>query len=141
MRDRLVLMNKILRIDGMIFIQRDDEMLAHLKLILDEIFGQENFITTISVKMSRSTGVKMAHVEKKPSRYKEHILLYAKSKDNFKVFPQYIKLNKWDKRYNSYITNFESNPKEWKIQTLTEVFKLKILQMKMNSLILLNKIQ
>lgn len=123
MRDRLILLRKLLRKEGMIFIQIDDDEMAYLKILMDEIFGRNNFITTIAVKMARCTGVKMAHAGKKPVRYKEYILLYAKNKDTFSVQPQYIKIDEWDFRYGKLIINPLEEPKKWETTSLKNELK------------------
>ena len=46
MYPRLRLLQKLLADDGAIFISIDDNEFAHLRLICDEIFGSQNFITT-----------------------------------------------------------------------------------------------
>jgi adenine-specific DNA-methyltransferase len=48
MYPRLYLAKQLLRDDGVIFISIDDNEQAQLKLLMDEVFGEENFITTIS---------------------------------------------------------------------------------------------
>ncbi len=48
MRDRLILLKKLLRNDGLIFIQIDQKELAYLKVLCDEIFGRENFLIQIN---------------------------------------------------------------------------------------------
>lgn len=45
MNIRLKLANKLLSNDGIIFISIDDRYQAHLKLLCDDIFGENNFIT------------------------------------------------------------------------------------------------
>ncbi|WP_457832235.1 DNA methyltransferase, partial [Staphylococcus aureus] len=47
MYPRLKLLHRLLSDDGAIFISIDDNEQANLKLICDEIFGQNNFITSI----------------------------------------------------------------------------------------------
>ena len=47
MRDRLVLLKKCLAEDGFIFVQIDNTEVFRLKILLDEIFGSENFINDI----------------------------------------------------------------------------------------------
>lgn len=44
---RLVLLRDLLREDGAIFISIDDNEVHHLRAIMDEIFGEQNFVTTI----------------------------------------------------------------------------------------------
>ena len=47
MRPRLKLAHNLLKDTGLIFINIDDNEFAHLKLLMDEIFGETNFITTL----------------------------------------------------------------------------------------------
>lgn len=46
MMPRLKLLRELLRDDGVIFISIDDNEVHHLRMLMDEIFGEENFITT-----------------------------------------------------------------------------------------------
>lgn len=47
MRDRLELIKRLLSPDGSIWVHLDDTEVAYCKVLLDEIFGRENFVTTI----------------------------------------------------------------------------------------------
>lgn len=47
MYPRLYLARNLLREDGVIFVSIDDNEQANLKLLMDEVFGQENFVATI----------------------------------------------------------------------------------------------
>ena len=47
MYPRLVLLRQFLREDGAIFISIDDNEVAALRLLMDEIFGAKNFVTTV----------------------------------------------------------------------------------------------
>ena len=47
MYPRLVLLRQFLREDGAIFISIDDNEVATLRLLMDEIFGAKNFVTTV----------------------------------------------------------------------------------------------
>ncbi|MFZ1057598.1 MAG: site-specific DNA-methyltransferase [Candidatus Rokuibacteriota bacterium] len=47
MYPRLQLLKELLRDDGAIFISIDDNEIAHLRMLMDEIFGENNFIATI----------------------------------------------------------------------------------------------
>ncbi|MEZ5336655.1 MAG: hypothetical protein R3F46_00180 [bacterium] len=44
--------------DGSIFISIDDNELYYLKIIMDEVFGSERFVNTITVKDSHPSGLK-----------------------------------------------------------------------------------
>ncbi|MBK7568303.1 MAG: site-specific DNA-methyltransferase [Bacteroidetes bacterium] len=46
-RDRFILIKQLMRSDGFVFVQIDNKEVFRLKVLLDEIFGQENFINDI----------------------------------------------------------------------------------------------
>lgn len=75
MYPRLSLAKNLLRDDGVIFISIDDNEQAQLKLLCDEIFGEENFVTQIAWQNLDTI--------KNDSRYfstnHENILVYAKN--------------------------------------------------------------
>ncbi|WP_308699295.1 site-specific DNA-methyltransferase [Mycoplasma sp. 'Moose RK'] len=47
LNERLNLAKNLLKEDGLIFISIDDNQQAYLKILMDEIFGEENFITDL----------------------------------------------------------------------------------------------
>lgn len=47
MRDRLVQIKKLLSDDGSIWVHLDDSEMAYCRVLLDEIFGRENFVATV----------------------------------------------------------------------------------------------
>ena len=49
MYPRLLLAKDLLRDDGVIFISIDDNEQAQLRLLCDEVFGQENFVTKLNI--------------------------------------------------------------------------------------------
>lgn len=51
MRDRIVLLKKLLSDDGVFFVQINDDEYAYLKVLCDEIFGRDNYETTFYVKV------------------------------------------------------------------------------------------
>ena len=77
MLPRLHLAKNLLRDDGVIFISIDDNEQAQLKVLCDEVFGEENFVGQIAWRRTdnQSNIGNMAKV-------KEYILLYAKNLEN-----------------------------------------------------------
>lgn len=77
MYPRLSLLKRLLRKDGAIFISIDDNEQANLRLLLDEIFGRQNFITNIIWQKKFSP--------QNDARYfsdnHDFIVVYAKQKD------------------------------------------------------------
>ena len=55
MMPRLKLLRELLREDGVIFISIDDNEVHHLRMLMDEIFGAENFIATVIWQKKYST--------------------------------------------------------------------------------------
>jgi adenine-specific DNA-methyltransferase len=101
MEKRLKLAKQLLKRTGVIFISIDDNEVAQLKMLSDEIFEEKNFINIICLKSGRDEGVKMAHKDKRLVKYKEYILVYAKEKQQLRFTPQYKEKDTWDDRYSS----------------------------------------
>ncbi len=59
MYPRLTLARNLLSEDGVIFISIDDNEQANLKMICDEILGEESFVTTIHCQLSTTQGMKV----------------------------------------------------------------------------------
>lgn len=79
MYPRLKLARNLLSDMGVIFLSIDDNEQANLKLLMDEIFGEDNFIgTLIWKKKGTSTNVKGAQL----SSLTEYILVYARERKN-----------------------------------------------------------
>lgn len=77
MYPRLKLLQKLLAEDGVIFISIDDAEYANLKLICDEIFGANCFVSNISWQRTYST----RNDSKGIVNEVEHILVYSKLPD------------------------------------------------------------
>lgn len=125
MKPRLELLRKLLKDDGSIFIQIDDNEQAYLKVMCDEIFGRKNFISTICVKMSTVSGVKRTYRDKTIIKEKEMILVYTKNIDKFRIKPQYINQT-FDNEFQYFLSrNASSNPDDWTIRKLNDVLEEK----------------
>lgn len=111
MYSRLKLARNLLVDDGVIFISCDDNEQANLKRMCDEIFGRQHFLTTISVKLSEATGVKMAHVKKRIPKLKEYILCFKKS-DNISITPIMENKSEWDSEYKTVILGINKDELE-----------------------------
>lgn len=101
---RLLLAKNLLSPDGVICIQIDDNEYHNLRKICDEIFGEDNFMTTIAVKMSEPTGMKMAHADIRIPKLKEYILIYTGS-IRVKLGEVKIPKAKWDNEYKTFLEN------------------------------------
>ena len=83
MYPRLVLARELLSDDGVIFISIDDNEHANLKLICDEIFGEENFVNNFTW-LNNLTGRQISGIG--AAKTNEPILVYSKSKDSASTF-------------------------------------------------------
>lgn len=81
MHARLQLAKDLLKDDGVIFISIDDNEQANLKLLCDDVFGEENFVGCISWLKKR----KGSFLSKKMISVTEYILVYSKTQ-NIKLF-------------------------------------------------------
>ncbi|MEK4175219.1 site-specific DNA-methyltransferase [Aeribacillus sp. FSL K6-1305] len=75
---RLKILHKLLREDGFIFVQIDNNEQAYLKVIMDEIFGRNNFLNMIAYERSGSAGIGQGATFLLNNT--EYILVYAKDK-------------------------------------------------------------
>lgn len=76
MQARLRIAHTLLSEQGIIFISIDDNEQADLKLLCDEIFGENNFFTQIIVQSN-----KRGQTYKQIAKTHEYILVYTKSED------------------------------------------------------------
>ena len=77
MYPRLKLARNLLLDDGLIFVSCDDNEASNLRRLLDEIFGEENFVSQIVWKKSYGGGAKTKHVV----ALHEYVLCFAKNRD------------------------------------------------------------
>ena len=73
MYPRLQLLKELLRDDGAIFVSIDDNEGHHLRMLMDEIFGEENFVTLVTWK-TRNTDNRLKSMM---SVDHEHVVIYA----------------------------------------------------------------
>ena len=110
MYPRLYIARELLRDDGVIFISIDDNEQAQLKLLCDEVFGEENFINIVSVNMKNIAGASGGGEDKRLKKNVESLLIYAKSYDNFPMFKNiydYIEIGE-------LIQHYKNEEKSWK---------------------------
>ncbi len=87
MYPRLFLAKNLLRDDGVIFVHIDDNEVHNLRMVMNEIFGEENFVASfIWKKKGTTTNVEGAKV----SSLTEYVICYQKVKDglNYRVVPK-----------------------------------------------------
>lgn len=124
LRDRLTVARDLLAQTGSIFVQIGDENVHRVRVLLDEIFGDENFFSLITLKKLSPLGTSgMANVT-------DYVLWYAKSKPDIKFRPifdakaagaesryDYVQLPTGERRKltNDEESNLEMLPKDWRL--------------------------
>ncbi len=94
MYPRLYIAKQLLKDDGVIFISIDDNEVAQLRLLMDEVFGEENFVADMIWKNKKGGGNDAKYI----AIENEHILFFAKSINNVqKLFHNYS--DEYLKRY------------------------------------------
>lgn len=78
MYPRLVLARELLREDGVIFISIDDNEVHHLRHLMNEIFGEEEFVGCLKWKRKKQPSFLSSHL----ANVMEYILVYAKDADS-----------------------------------------------------------
>ena len=81
LRDRLTVARDLLTVTGSIFVQIGDENVHRVRALLDEIFGEQNFISQISVQ--KTGGFSQAKI----GNILDHVLWYSKSNKSLKYRP------------------------------------------------------
>lgn len=111
MHERLLLVKQLLSKNGSIFISIDSNEQAQLKLLCDEIFGEENFIDMISWFKKASPSNDAQYF----SNDIEYILVYARDKSVWR--PHRLPLNEKQMKYYTNPDNDSRGP--WNSATYT----------------------
>lgn len=116
---RLEYLRDLLREDGVIFCQLNDDEAAYAKVMMDEIFGRKNFINHVAVKMKLAAGASGGGEDKKLKKNIEHLLIYAKNIDTdagFQRFNDYYE----EQDLFEHIASMEEAGKSWKYTSVIE---------------------
>ena len=112
MRNRLKLAYKLLKSDGYLFVQCDDNEQAYLRVLIDEIFNKDNFINVVTVK-TKIGGVSGSSEGKSLKDATEFINIYAKNKSESLLNLIYVKTP-----LNKYIQQYQDDGKSWKYTSI-----------------------
>ena len=87
LRDRLTVSRELLTDSGSIFVQISDENVHRVRCLLDEVFGDANFVSTITwVRAGMTSSTSLAAVS-------DYLLWYAKDKDQMKYNQLWMEWN------------------------------------------------
>ena len=75
LRERLILINRLLARDGSLYLHLDSRMVFHFRVILDEIFGEKNFRNCITREKTNPKN----YTRKTYGNISDYVLFYTKS--------------------------------------------------------------
>ena len=84
LRDRLTVARDLLTDSGSIFVQIGDENIHRIRGLMDEVFGEDNFVSQITVK--KTGGLGTANLK----NITDYILWFAKNRDQLKFRKSYL---------------------------------------------------
>ena len=118
MSKRLEIARELLSDTGFLFISIDDNEQSQLKLLCDEVFGEQNFINLISVNSKVSAGASGGGEDKRLKKNIEYILIYCK---NIDAIPPLNPIYK-ETDLMSYIQKMKSDGKSFKYTNILYEF-------------------
>ena len=112
MKTRIQYAQKLLKESGVIAIQINYKEYSYLKVLCDELLGEENYITTVTIKTATTASFRA--INDCPVNVSEFIVIYAKNKAKAKIKPVYVACD-YSEDYGSYIKNFDQDCSSWEI--------------------------
>ena len=106
---RLELLRELLSENGVLFVQIDDDEMAYMKVLLDEIMGRNNFVNQVSVKMKQMAGASGGGEDKRLKKNIEYILVYAK---NYEALPLFNPVYEYTEMYD-VVQTYKNTGKTW----------------------------
>ncbi len=113
MYPRLFLARNLLKDDGVIFVSIDDNEVHNLQLVMNEIFGEENFVEEIIWQRTFATKNDAKYL----SSEHEYILLYAKNIETVTVYA----LDRTEKQNDRYSNSDDDHRGPW---TSTDLLRM-----------------
>ena len=117
---RIKIIYNLLADDGFLLVHLDDSEMAYCKVMLDEIFGRDNYLNTISMTTNEPSGFKATGSSIFSTA--NYILLYAKNRYKAKVNKIYIE-KEYDKAYSKVLLNDRDKDhfSSWKYTSISDV--------------------
>ena len=104
MKNRLQIAKKLLKEDGAIYVQLDYHQVHYFKVLMDEVFGEDNFQREIIWRIGWLSGYKT--IEKNWIRNHDTILFYSKDKNSVEFIKNYIPSSEFKKIANSEASRY-----------------------------------
>src|SRR6266567_1038994 len=88
LRDRLTVARDLLTESGSIFVQIGDENVHRVRAVMDEVFGEDNFVTEVAFKKTAGQSSRVL------SGTLDYLLFYAKNIETLKYRQPYVRKNR-----------------------------------------------
>jgi adenine-specific DNA-methyltransferase len=121
MRDRLLIARELLTPSGSIFVQISDENLHHVREVMDEVFGAENFVSVIVFEKTSGASTKAL------ATINDYLLWYAKDTINLKYRQLYRTKVLGEEGTTQYVWIQSPDGKEVRRMTAEEQVNLSLL--------------
>lgn len=120
MYERFKLLKKLLAPKSSIFVHLNDDELDYCKVILDEVFGRNNFVNRITIEARSPSAFSTVN----PGVFKssEYILWYAKDKSEFIENSGRVARTP-DYAYNKWLENPKDDFSNWKLSPLMDAYE------------------
>lgn len=112
MKNRLEIASELLKKDGLIVVQTDDAEQAYLKVLMDNIFGLNNYINTVSLLIKSISGASGGGEDKRLKKNVEFLTIYSKNKNevNLTSVKQLTPIHELVEEYRQNGTSWKYTP-------------------------------
>lgn len=119
MKPRLEILKNLLSEEGSIFVSIDNNEMAYLQVLMDEVFARRNRKNIIIIKRGSVTGAKV--INPGLVNISEFILVYTKNANKWN--PNRLSRKKErDDRYGTFIENYGDHYSQWRYMPLLQAF-------------------
>jgi adenine-specific DNA-methyltransferase len=116
---RFELLHTLLAPEGAIVVNLDDTEAAYCKVMLDEVFGRPNYITTVIVEAATASSFKTFNIG--PTQVAQYLLFYAKEKTRFQYRQQFIPIYEIDlQHFSRFVVNIEEPAQNWSFKSIND---------------------
>ena len=119
MKNRLEIAKTLLKKDGILFLHIGNEECSYVQILLDEIFGRQNYINHITMSTNAPSGFKAT--SGKIFSTANHIFIYSNSNDFKELNKQYVP-KKFDSAYKYILLNPQDPPQKWEYENFYDSF-------------------
>jgi adenine-specific DNA-methyltransferase len=118
MYPRLELLRDLLSEKGIVCVHLDDEEVAYMKIVMDEIFGRSNYLNMITMTTNEPSGFKATSSSLFSTA--NYILMYSKNRALSKINKVFME-KEYDNAYSKVLINKKAPYQEWTYENISDV--------------------